>query len=164
MKTKLFILMIIIILFGSSCSQLKNFTNKPEFNTKKDIAKAEEIIENSSVIIKETTGDITKEAQSINNEAATIQGKLPEDIKPVVSPHLDNIKKSSNNIIKDTTKINKATAELTGASSLLENAKIKIVNTETALDKITLERDNALIAQKKAEEAEKSLCTSILKV
>lgn len=160
MKTKLFILITLMLMCSAcqwSCENLGLFcpktpTNIPEFNIQEDINNAQTIMEESSNIINQTSKDITKEANNINKEATEVQNKIPEGSKKEIDPHLDSIKKSSNIIIKDTTKINKTTAKLSSAKSLLDNAEQKVIVTEGALDKITIERDNALTAQKKAEE------------
>jgi len=163
MKTKLFILMIVIILFTSGCASLNNLTNKPEFNIKKDITKTEKIIEKTSNTIEKASTDVSTEAYSINKESINIENKIPTNIKPEISPHLDSIKKSSDSIIKNTIKINKATAELSSVTSLLDNIKLKIITTEDALDKIAKERDNAIVAKKKAEEERDSALHKAIK-
>ncbi len=173
MKTKLFILVFIVTLLCSSCTMMcdnlgwfcpeKHPSQNPEFNTKEDIVKSQKIIEDSSTVIEKATGDIAKEANSINKETNEAQSKIPEDAKSNVVPHLDSIKKSSDNIIEDTTKINTATAELASATSLLENAELKIETTEKTLDKITEERDSALIAKREAEEERDSALHNLMK-
>lgn len=166
MKTNILFIFLILALISSSgcqwsCENLGLFcpktpTNNPEFNIVEDIQEAQNTIKQSSNIIEESSDNIKKEVNSINEETSEVKSKLPEESKSQINPHLDSIKESSNIIIEDTTKIDKANAELSGAQSLLENAGQKIVVTEGVLDKMTKERDQALEAKRKAEEARDS--------
>ncbi len=162
MKTNILFIFLTLVLISSSgcqwsCKNLgmfcpKPITNNPEFNIVEDIDNAQNIIEKSSNSIKESSNSIKVAANSINKETNEAQEKIPEESKSQIGPHLNSIKKSTNIIIGDSQKIDKANVELVGAKSLLNNAKQKVIITKGVLDKITIERDNALAAQKKAEE------------
>jgi len=152
MKTKIYVLiMIIVLLCYSGCNSDDIPINKPEVNTLQDIQKAKKTVEESSNTIEKASGKIANEANKINIEANEAKGKVPENAKSKINPHLDSIKESSTAIIDDTTVINKASAELDGAKSLLGGAEIKVSVIEDALDKMTKERDKAVEAKKEAE-------------
>lgn len=151
MKTKLFLIILVMMFMCSGCKTLPP-SNKPEVNTLQDIKNAQKTVEESSKIIEKASGKITTEAHKIIVEATEAQSKVPENAKAVINPHLISIKESSTSILEDTTIINKASAKLDGAKSLLDGAGKKVIIVETALNKITNERDAALVAQKKAEE------------
>jgi len=158
MKTKLLLLIIISILFCSGCGGWfqRGSTTIPEFNITKDINEAQKTINQSTTIIDKSTNSIIKETVKIDEETTQVKDKIPKEIKPDVNPHLNNISESSNIIKKDTLEINRATANLSSANSLLENAEQKAIVTEGTLNKIIRERDNAINAQKRAEEARDS--------
>ena len=162
MKIKTLFIFLTLALISSSgcqwsCKNLgmfcpKTITNNPEFNTIEDINNAQNIIEKSSNSIEESSNSIKEAANSINKETNEVQGKIPEESKSQIDPHLNSIKKSTNIITKGTMKIDEANAKLIGAQSLLDNAGQKVVVTQGALDKMVVERDNALEAQRKAEQ------------
>jgi len=163
MKTKLlFICVMTILMIGTSgcnnwaCENLGLFcsdssTPPPEFNTGKDISSAQSIVGKSTKEIKNATGDISKETQAIKKEIDQTKGKIPAALKKEIDTHLDKINKSSNTISEKTQDINKSVAELNGANSLLNNAGKKIGTIESALKKITKERNAAIIARDEAE-------------
>lgn len=161
MKTKLFVLIIAVMLMCNGCNNwmcdnLDWFcpdapTNRPEVNIVKDIQKTQKIIKESSETIEKASGEIVDEANKITIEANEVKGKIPKESKAEIDPHLDSIKKSSEAILEDTTIINKASAKLVGAKSILDSTEKKVIIVENALDKMVEERDSALEAQKKAE-------------
>jgi len=157
------VLAIILLCGGCDMFQSRKVTTKPELNTGKDISQAQKTIEESSKEITSATKDITKETQIIKDEATATKGKLPADVKEKIDPHLDKITTSSSAIESDAQDINKAVANLSGAESLLDNASQKIVVTEKALNTMEKERDDALIAQKEAEEARDSALHNAIK-
>ena len=172
MKIKIFIiLMLSMLVFNSGCKTMcDNFgmfcpessVIKPEFNIREDINDVQETIEESSTSIEKATEGINKEANNINKEANSAQDKIPVNIKPQISPHINNIKESSNSIIKNTNEINKANAQLSSAINILENVEKKVKTTEEALDKLAKERDDAIIAKNKAEEERDSQMQKML--
>jgi hypothetical protein len=163
MKTKhiTIMVMMMIMMFGVSgcqllCDKAGWFCedpphNIPEQNIHKDVVEAQKTVEKTSITIEKATKEISTEANKISTEANKAQGKVPEEAKAEIDPHLESIKESSTAILEDTTTINKATAELEGAKSLLDGAEKKVVIVEEALDKMTVERNKALEAKKKAE-------------
>lgn len=164
MKTKLLTLIIILMIMCSgcdmACDKLGWFCpdpiNPPEYNITEDINNAQKTIEKSAATIDKSTDEIRKETIKIDKETTQVKDKIPQEIKPIIVPHLNVITESSQTIKDETIEINKATAKLTAANSLLENAEQKVITTEEALDTITKERDKAIIAQRKAEEARNS--------
>lgn len=166
MKIKLFLIltMVIILLSNSGCNTMCNkfglfcpdSVNPPEYNITEDINNAQKVINESTATINESTDSIRNETNKIDRETTLVKDKIPKEIKPAINPHLNSITESSQIIKEETIGINKATAELSAANSLLENAEQKVITTEGVLDAITKERDNAVAAQKRAEEARDS--------
>jgi len=150
---KFYLPIILIILLFGGCDMFKHkekITNIPELNTKKDISQAQIIIEQSIKDIEIATVDIDKETQNIKQQTSQASNTIPVDIKTQIDVHLEKINNSSTVIGANVQNINKATAELSGANSLLENAGGKLSNIETALNKMTKERDEAILAKDKA--------------
>ncbi len=158
MKTKIFILLILLMLNSgckSMCKQWGIFcpdspTNNPGLEVKKDLQDAQEIIDKSTTTITKATKDINKEADNISKEATEAKNKIPEEAKEAIDPHLDSIKESSNIIKEDTLIINIASGDLTEAQKTLKEAEKKAEVAIGALDKITKERDEAIKARDSA--------------
>ncbi|GAF84698.1 unnamed protein product [marine sediment metagenome] len=157
MKTKLFIISILIIFIVSSggcgymCKKFNLFcddpTGIPVLNIEKDVEKTQKTIKENTTIIKESSDNIIKETESITKEADEAQRKIPQDIKPEIDPHIDSIKESSNSIANNTERINKANINLLTTNSTLEEVKKKAKTSDKILLKITEERDEAIKAK-----------------
>jgi len=157
MKIKLFIISILIIFLVSSsgcgymCKKFDLFcddpTGIPVLNIEEDVEKTQKTIKENTTIIKESSDNIIKETESITKEADEVQGKIPQDIKPEIDPHIDSIKESSNSIASSTEKINKANTNLLATDVTLEEVKKKAKTSDKILLKITEERDEAIKAK-----------------
>ncbi len=158
-KNLLLTITIIILLFTSGCDLFKQ--NKehlliPDFKIKEDINRAITGIETNTVIITEKTENISTKAQSIYNSATVIESKIPNENKEKINPHLESIKEDSKSIIKNSQEIFKANMSIQEIKNILISAKDKIKITDEILEKLVKERDKALEAKERAEEARDS--------
>lgn len=158
MKKFILTSLLVLMLFASGCwkEQETNPTIPIDLKTGQDLENASAKIAESTTIIEEKTESITEESQSIQENAIEAQAKVPEGSKAAIAPHLDSIKQSSKTIIDDAKAIDKANMNLVTAKELVKNAKDKVATTDRILEKIVKERDEALAAQKKAEEEKDS--------
>ena len=143
MKTKLTIILFLILLFNSTGCK-KGLTENPDARIIEDLQTVEDTIETSTDIIGLATKDIKKEADSITKEATEVQVPIE------AQSSIDSIKKSSDVIKEDATKIEKASAKLIEAQGVLEVVEKKVEISQDALDKITKERDDAIKARDSA--------------
>lgn len=165
-RSKIIIVLFIpILLICSGCSvfsKKSSLTNIPEFNTKKDIIEAKQIVENNTKEINEATSIIYKETQVIQQEVNKIKNKIPFDVKDNIDTNLNTINENSDFISNQTQIINKSIAKLTGATSLLTNAEDKVKSIEKKIEKVIKERDDAIAEKDKLQNKSEEQLNSML--
>jgi hypothetical protein len=140
MNKKFFIFYAIMVIFLTGCQKETTLTQKPKFNTSQTISKAQEVIDQNTISIKNSSDNI-KEEINIIDEASLL---VPDDSKAI-------IQSSSDKILDQISIIENSTNNIYAVKDSLENIKNEVDIMDSSLTNIEKERNSALKAQAEAE-------------